>query len=364
MKGSRRLWDFEVEVEDCRNIHILQLTDIQVIDAAQNRYPEKFDYIRNIYWATDKTEDNYKKCLRQVIERSDPVLILITGDLVYGRYDDSGEMLKDLIAFMDSFQIPWAPIFGNHEKEAKIGVDRQCRLLEASKHCLFLQRSLSGDGNYSVALLQNGIPIRVFFMLDSGGGEICAESLVNGHTTRNVGFMPDQRKWYIENMRALRREFPSVKLSVACHIQLYAFKAAMEAKGFDLTVNERNDLITPVNLGLGGHGGDFGYLGRPIKTEMDTSYTIWNEFKELGVDSIFAGHEHCNSLSLEYEGIRLQYGQKSSTYDRANYRLPDGSYKGYGANGKDHGKPVIGGTLIPLAQDGSITTPRIMLYDE
>ncbi len=48
MKGSRRLWNFEIEVEDCRNIHILQLTDIQVIDAAQNRHPEGFDHIRNI----------------------------------------------------------------------------------------------------------------------------------------------------------------------------------------------------------------------------------------------------------------------------------------------------------------------------
>lgn len=37
------------------------------------------------------------------------------------------------------------------------------------------------------------------------------------------------------------------------------------------------------------------------------------------------GHEHGNSASTVYQGVRIQYGQKTGTYDRANYRKTDGS---------------------------------------
>ncbi len=123
--------------------------------------------------------------------------------------------------------------------------------------------------------------------------------------------------------------------------------------------NSNGDLDNPIDLGLGGYGGDFGYLGRPIKGTWDQDYKIWNGFKRMGVDSVFVGHEHCNSISIVYDGIRLQYGQKSSTYDRSNFEQSDGSYAG--ATFGD--LPVVGGTLIPLAEDGSITEPCIILYE-
>ena len=37
--------------------------------------------------------------------------------------------------------------------------------------------------------------------------------------------------------------------------------------------------------------------------------------KALGVDSILVGHEHANSASAVYDGIRFQYGQKTGTYE-------------------------------------------------
>ena len=61
------------------------------------------------------------------------------------------------------------------------------------------------------------------------------------------------------------------------------------------------------------------------------------------------------SASVVYEGVRCQYGQKSSTYDRANYYNNGkiiGSYT-------QAGQPIVGGTVIPLASDGSLLTPYI-----
>ncbi|MBO5070862.1 MAG: hypothetical protein J6C37_10965 [Roseburia sp.] len=98
--------------------------------------------------------------------------------------------------------------------------------------------------------------------------------------------------------------------------------------------------------------GDFGYLGSDLKTAWDLDGSVWRGLKKLGVDSIFVGHEHCNSASVVYDGIRCQYGLKSSTYDRANYIQGDGTIVG---SYSEAGKPIIGGTVIALSEkDGSI----------
>jgi len=80
--------------------------------------------------------------------------------------------------------------------------------------------------------------------------------------------------------------------------------------------------------------------------------------KALGVDSIFVGHEHCNSASVVYEGIRFQYGQKSSEYDRFNWLNQDGTITGgwiHEWNVNKTGTPLIGGTVIILSEsDASI----------
>ena len=113
----------------------------------------------------------------------------MTGDLVYGEFDDAGTSLLALIEFMESFDIPWAPIFGNHDNESKKGADWQSARLEAAKNCLFKQRTLTGNGNYTVGIQQDGVLKRVFFMLDSNGcGAISEESRANGHTVTSVGF--------------------------------------------------------------------------------------------------------------------------------------------------------------------------------
>jgi hypothetical protein len=117
-----------------------------------------------------------------------------------------------------------------------------------------------------------------------------------------------------------------------------------------------------INLDVVGREGDFGVL-TGSHGEWDENNEVWNGFKQLGVDSVFIGHEHANSASIVYEGIRLTYGQKSSTYDTINYRLPDGSVVGNKVGGQ--GDAIIGGTCIPVSsKNGEIVNPYILTYDE
>lgn len=348
--------DFVVEVEEGRDPIVLQLTDTQIIDAAQERYDDRLGHAQETYWATDRVEECCYDYLAETITMTNPDLILITGDLIYGEFDDSGSALLSLIEFMESFEIPWAPVFGNHDNESKMGVDWQCEQFENAEYCLFEQRELTGNGNYTVGIVQGNELKRVFFMLDSNGcGVASAESLQNGHTTSTVGFGMDQIEWYTDTANQITELSPNTKYSFAFHIQPQIFSVAFKKYGYMEGTTQEN----PINIDLleNKENGDFGYLGRDLKSPWDSSYVVWNSLKELGADSIFVGHEHCNSASVVYEGIRCQYGQKSSTYDRANFVDAEGNIIGSSC---EQLEALIGGTVIPLSEeDGSITEPYI-----
>ena len=104
-------------------------------------------------WAYKEVQ-RHERFTEQVILNYKPDFIFIAGDVIYGKYDDNGEHLLRLIEFMDSFRIPWAPVMGNHDIESYIGIDWICEQYENSEYCLFKQRTLTGNGNYTVGIVQ------------------------------------------------------------------------------------------------------------------------------------------------------------------------------------------------------------------
>ena len=345
--------DFVVEVAEGKDPVVLQLTDTQIIDAGQTR-PGRGGVDKEA-WATDKVNERCYNYVTEMINAVKPDLILLTGDIVYGEFDDSGSALLDFIRFMESFQIPWAPIFGNHENESVKGADWQCEQLENAKYCLFEQKTWTGNGHYSVAIAQGGKLQRVFYMLDTNGcGGASDASMANGHTTKTIGLGQDQIEWYTQEIMALKAVAPDVKISFAYHIQAAIFGKAYEKYGFNQSVLQQD-----INIDLREDAAetDFGFIGRQMKNPWDEDFSIYNGMKTLGADSIFVGHEHCNSASVVYEGVRFQFGQKSSEYDRFNYINTDGSITDTLKSG---GKSLMGGTVIPLsATDGTIKNPYI-----
>ena len=354
-KPVEELVDFVVDVESGRDIRVLQLTDVQTISSDQKRYEGRVGGS-----GVADTFNGYEKYIGQVIDRYDPDFIIMTGDNTYGEFDDGGKQLTYLINFMDSFEIPWAPVFGNHDNESYMGVDWQCDQFENSTYCLFKQRELTGNGNYSVGLTQEGELKRVFYMLDSNGcGAASKASMANGHTKTSAGFGDDQIQWYTQSMQEVKKSYSDVKLSMAFHIQISAFGNAMAQYGYNSSTIREN----PINLDTNDEAkanGDFGFIGREPKGAWDTNNVVWNSIKQNGVDSVFVGHEHCNSVSIKYQGVRLTYGQKSSTFDRYNCLQANGSIK----DSSSGGTPIMGGTYINISQtDGNIVDAGLYLYD-
>lgn len=342
--------DFVVDVEEGREPVILHLTDPQIIDSSQARTDDRLNSSEKVRWAPDQMDELCFDYLRETIESTNPDLILITGDLVYGSFDDAGTSLLALIEEMESYKIPWAPIFGNHDNESKKGADWQSQQLANAEYCLFEQKTLTGNGNYSIGITQGGELKRVIFMLDSNGcSAMSDETAANGHSRGTIGFGSDQIAWYTDTATKINRLTDDMKYTFATHVQPEIFRPALSRYG---TVSGAKE--NPINIDKASNklATDFGYIGRDLKGAWDSDYSVYNGMKALGADTILVGHEHCNSASVVYEGIRFQYGQKSSTYDRANYLAADGSIVGDYSN-KINGTPLIGGTVMKMADDGS-----------
>ncbi len=350
------LVDFTVEVEEGRDIRVLQISDTQIIAGEDSRSSGGGDSM----WAYKEVQ-RHERFTEQVILNYKPDFIFIAGDVIYGKYDDNGEHLLRLIEFMDSFRIPWAPVMGNHDIESYIGIDWICEQYENSEYCLFKQRTLTGNGNYTVGIVQGGKLKRTFYMLDSNGSHTASQkSLSNGHTKTTAGFGDDQIAWYTESINAIKSVSPQTKFSFVFHIQMNAFVNAFAKYGF---TNDKSCLPIDIDNHPDRQESDFGYIGAVFPTLWDMDNSVYNGIKALGVDSLFVGHEHCNSGSVVHDGIRFQYGQKSSTFDMANYLKKNGTI--VGSYFDDEGEAIIGGTAIPIAEeDGSIVDPYIVYYEE
>ena len=353
---NEELTDFTVEIAEGEDPIVLQLSDPQFWDAT-NVKEYCYDYIT------------------ETIEATNPDLIIVTGDLVYGKFDDNGAIFADYIRFMESFQIPWAPVFGNHDNESLKGVDWQCRQLEAAEYCLFKQGDVTGNGNYSVGIVQGGKLLRVFYMMDSNscsspmtsnnGTTITPEAGTNEVQKAN-GLAFDQVVWYKRAIDAIHKVFPDVKISLSYHIQQAIFgdvPTKYSEYSTTLKAGSSSELQNPLNLNTLATADetDFGYVARLPKGAWGTKTNYISDLKKYGIDSIFVGHEHCNSYSIVYEGIRFQYGQKSSRYDRYNWLTEDGQIVGgYGSAMPATATPLMGGTVIPLSQeDGAVKTGYI-----
>ncbi len=337
------LTDFAVEMPKGKDFVVLQISDPQIVDAGQLRFFDRLNPIEKAYWATENFEKRCYGYLREIIENTKPDLILITGDLVYGEFDDKGTSLKAFIEFMESFKILWCPIFGNHDNETTLGVSWQCDQLENAEHCLFKRGSVYGNGNYTVALTENGEIKRVFVMLDT-----------HGFMTA-MGLSDDQIEWYNLEVKRVKEKFPKVKVSFVMHVQPFVFAKALEKYGFsgDDTINNPIDIDCLENRA----DTDFGYVGAGLKNIWDEDCSIFENMKSLGADSIFVSHQHPNSASVMYEGVRLQYGQKSSTYDRANYITEDNKIV---CSFTEAGTPIVGGSVFSLTGGGEeIVNPHI-----
>lgn len=308
--------DFTLSFDESE-IKILQLTDMQIIDSAGCRTPDRLRNDEKEAWKKENIEENCLNHISSVIAQTNPDVIVITGDLVYGSFDDSGEILKILIDFLDSFKIPWVPVFGNHDNEAYIGVDKQCEMLYESEYCIFERGNVEGNSNFTVGIFKKNIPKRILYMLDSKG---CIDEL---------GIFPNQLELVLNRNKKIKDRFHlDVKGFMMFHNPVDWFNEAMLQKGY-FTENRTNFVI---GGNVPSQDGDIGFNFQNKfvrKACMKTDENFLKTLNRCKIDGVFVGHYHTRAFSILYKGIKWVQGLKTGFYD---YHSPGHS----------------GGTLITL----------------
>ena len=303
--------DFLVKLSENRRngqVRILQITDPQMIDTSQiEGTVSSFNESRIKAWAPENFDRQCGNHIRSLIEQAKPDLIFITGDIVYGRYDNDGSALKWIADLMDSFSVPWAPVFGNHDNEAKVGVDFQCKVFEDSEYCLFKRGNVTGNGNYTVGVMVGNELVRVIHLLDSNG---CKES-DDPSVQKKKGIYPDQFELVEKNSQAIRQAFGrSVPAFLAFHIPHSIFHEAEVEKGY--FTPEKQYYVIGVDVPA--KDGDFGFKLDACDT-FGTETDIVEFSKKNCIDGIFIGHHHNTATVINYKGIKLVFGLKTGQYD-------------------------------------------------
>lgn len=119
---------FALKINTNRAYKILQLTDMHL---GFGIFSKKKDRLA-------------LKAVSQIIKRTKPDLIVITGDSVFPFFPKAGTMnnkrqAEIFIRFMDSFGIPYALVYGNHDCEmfARYNKDKLSDVYSSGKYSIF-----------------------------------------------------------------------------------------------------------------------------------------------------------------------------------------------------------------------------------
>ena len=318
--------DFVVQLGEARKttpIRLLQLTDMQLIDAAQRRTPDRLGIDEINAWKPEYFDAQCGDHIRSLVAQTQPDLIFMTGDLIYGSFDDRGTSMEWFCRFMDSLEIPWLPVFGNHDNESRMGVEWQCEQFQNSRWCVFARGTVTGNSNYTVGIACGDELVRVLYMTDSNGCHSEDPAVVG-----MCGIYPDQA----ERIRASAQTICAaqgrpIPAFMAFHIPVAEFAQAERAKGY--RTDERECYTLGVEVPA--RDGDFGGKHEPflpIKTQFDFKELLRDSF----VDGVFAGHCHNINTCISYESVRWVFGLKTGQYDY-------------------HGPGQLGGTLVTLENE-------------
>ncbi len=219
-----------------------------------------------------------KIALDNLVEDVNPDLILVLGDTVLTDRNDME--YERFVKQMDSYEKPWACVFGNHDDEGRADKAKLADVLKTSRYGLFEYgpEDLHGAGNYVIELQRNGVAEYALFMMDSGSSLEFSEG--------TEGINEKQVEWYCWNMDAFEQKYGKKPANMSFfHIPTPAYTTLDTFEQ-----GERREDSYPHN----------------------STDAIVDAMLENGGTHIFVGHDHSNNFIAGYKGMKLCYATKSS----------------------------------------------------
>lgn len=328
----------EIKKEKGEDFNILIFADIQ-LDARTNG-------------GVQQTMDNCFPLMDKLVEDAKPDYIIMIGDNEgnYTRTPEEEEqaqtLYREMIKKMDSYEIPYSPIFGNHERDTytlEWQAQQFVKAREENGYCYFSDDVVFREGagvnelrgNYTVSLTEgsNDDILYSFVFLDSGdlNGSMDEaqfdfyEEHIKKISTKEFGEYDKESGQVVPSMLFLHRALPEY-----------------DAAG---------KLGTGNADGKGAVKPEFG-KGTNYEEQYDSRMGENNLFQRvLALESttlIGCGHRHNNNSVIRYEGVDLMFATKT------------------GIN-NGHDKRIIGGTVITIKDergDDGRNLVEYTLYDD
>lgn len=271
-----------------KDIKILQLSDVQV---------------SNIFFLKQPFA-----MVEYLIEKTQPDLIVLTGDNLGD--DCPLPVFYKFVSFMDSFEIPWAPVLGNHDYTTDVMPALQAKEYEDAEYCLFQTGEVSESyGNYAYTIEWKGKAAHALIFMDSG----------------EEGFTKEHVDWYEKTVRALTNDNGKKTLPSWAFFHIPTKETAL---AYEACLQEKEVYDGEVNEDVGYQKKDDGFFEK-VKQWKSTTAFIY-------------GHDHINSLITQYQGVALCYALKSTV---TSYYQSD----------------LLGGNLFRLKKDSSFTVERVFI---
>ena len=262
-----------------------------------------------------KTEALITKAVKEV----KPDLITLTGD---NSWNFMGYVR--LAEFIDSFDIPWAPVMGNHDGSDGDKVEENWDALQMTKckNCVFKFGPVDmGVGNYIINITEKGKIIHTLYMMDT-----------HSSTSLPVGgydhLWDNQLQWYewaVNGNNAIAGK--TVESTVFFHIPCIQYRQAWNDAKYNPETGKYEAEQYADSFGSNDEG--------ICSPEYDNGF--FDLVKKLdSTKNIIAGHDHVNNSSILYEGVYLNYSLKSGT----------GSY---------WTEDKLGGSVLSINSDGHAT---------
>lgn len=247
----------------------------------------------------DARSDTAIKNIRHVMEAEQPDLVLLTGDIIYGK--PAEQSYRDVLDAIAAYGVPFGVVFGNHDDEQ--GLDRAALLHLTQSYPLNVTRTepgIHGFSNYALLIAGHAGPdtAAVIYCFDSN-----AYSQINGIKGYDY-IRGDQVEWYRRTSRALTAAHGGTPLPA------YAF--------FHIPLPEYSDAVADEDAPFVGTRKE-----RPCVPALNSG--LFTAMKECGdVRATFVGHDHSNDYAVLWHGILLAYGRFSGGNTVYN-DLPNGA---------------------------------------
>lgn len=248
-----------------------------------------------------------KKVINEVfkcVDTVNPDIIIVTGDALSAIYITSGTknsyiQLDAFILLLEKLGRPYTFCFGNHDGDGLAPKQYIAKKLESAHNSFFLsgEKDATGEGNYYVKILDNGVLTSSLILMDSG---------------RKTGFdyegvSKNQVEWYEKTIKLLQEEKNDIQNLLFMHIPIPEYNTFYDKW-------KSGDENYVLNLGV-----------KSKRTCSGKQNGLYEKIKELGTTKwVFCGHDHTNNFAITERStnITLCYGMSMdySAYPLLKYK--------------------------------------------